>query len=285
MITWYYAEDMIEASLALSSGRSILTATPPPFSPTPSNTPGPSPTPTQTLTPSPTFTPSQTFTPSPTFTPSQTFTPSPTFTPSNTPTETLTPSPTLTPSNTPTPTSTFTPTVTPTPTLTLVPCTVSAFSTINLRSGPGTTFDIRGSLPAGQPQLVNAQDVGDDGFVWWRLPDGTWVRSDTVSETGQCEALPSASAGAAPTLAATPIIECNLTTRFGVNLREEPSPGGAQLGSRPAGNTFAADAQAVGPSGQIWWRVADGSIDDGLWVREDLVTESGACNSLPTEAP
>lgn len=237
--------------------------------PEPTNTPGPSPTPTQT------------FTPTITLTPSSTFTPSATPTASDTPTATHTPTITPTPSNTSTPTATFTPTITLTPTSTLVPCTITASGSINLRSGPGTDFDVRGQLAAGQQQMVNAQETGADGFVWWRLPDGTWVRSDTVSESGQCDELPSASSELAPTLAATPVVECNLTTRFGVNLRSEPSTSGAQLGSRPAGDTFAADAQSTDSAGFIWWRVADGSIDDGLWVREDLVITAGACASLP----
>lgn len=264
MMAFFYLPYLLDQSAFMEVAQAAPTITPGPTA-----TEGPSPTPSDTPTPTITFTPSATFTASAT------------FTPSNTPTATFTPTITPTPTSTPTFTPTFTPTITPTPTQTLIPCTVSASSSINLRSGPGTGFDIRGTLPAGQEQLINAQDTGSDGFVWWRLPDGTWVRSDTVSETGQCEELPIASEAAAPTLEATPIIECNLTTRFGVNLRTEPDPRAPQLGSRQAGDTFAADAQSTGPEGFVWWRVGDGSIDDGLWVREDLVTEAGACSSLP----
>ncbi len=39
-----------------------------------------------------------------------------------------------------------------------------------------------------------------------------------------------------------------------------------------------------GTDGYTWWRVADGSIDDGLWVREDSVTENGACEALPIQS-
>ncbi|KXK24277.1 MAG: hypothetical protein UZ15_CFX003000333, partial [Chloroflexi bacterium OLB15] len=32
----------------------------------------------------------------------------------------------------------------------------------------------------------DGQAIGADGFVWWRLGEGVWMRSDVVDETGDC---------------------------------------------------------------------------------------------------
>jgi hypothetical protein len=69
-------------------------------------------------------------------------------------------------------------------------CTVSTATNANQRSGPGTNFDLAGTLGAGTNALVDGQATGVDGFVWWRLGDGIWVRSDVVDETGNCEDVP-----------------------------------------------------------------------------------------------
>lgn len=66
-------------------------------------------------------------------------------------------------------------------------CTVSTASGANQRSGPGTDFDLAGTLSAGVNASVDGQATGADGFVWWRLGEGVWVRSDVVDETGNCE--------------------------------------------------------------------------------------------------
>lgn len=69
-------------------------------------------------------------------------------------------------------------------------CTVSASTNANQRSGPGTNFDRAGTLAAGASADVDGQATGADGFVWWRLGDGVWVRSDVVIETEACEGVP-----------------------------------------------------------------------------------------------
>lgn len=198
---------------------------------------------------------------------------------------TNTPGPSPTPSQTPTPTITPTITLTPSPTLTLVPCEVTTSTNINLRSGPGTNFDTLGRLTPSQVAQASGQETGPDGFVWWRLDDGTWARSDLVRTSRDCSDLPVVSEGRAPALAVTMDIVCNVTTRFGVNLRTGPGTNFPQTGSRRGGDTFRVDAQFTGGDGFTWWRVADGSIDDGLWVREDLVNEAGPCTSLPVVEP
>lgn len=65
-------------------------------------------------------------------------------------------------------------------------CSVSTATNANQRSGPGTNFDLAGTLAAGTSAAVDGQAIGADGFVWWRLGEGVWMRSDVVDETGDC---------------------------------------------------------------------------------------------------
>lgn len=69
-------------------------------------------------------------------------------------------------------------------------CTVSAAANVNLRGGPGTTFDVVGTLEAGQSAVVTGQATGADSFVWWYLDRDAWARSDVVATSGDCAAVP-----------------------------------------------------------------------------------------------
>lgn len=65
-------------------------------------------------------------------------------------------------------------------------CSVSAPNNANLRGGPGTNFDVAGSLAAGQSAEVDGQAQGADGMTWYRLTSGAWVRSDIVGAPSAC---------------------------------------------------------------------------------------------------
>lgn len=67
-------------------------------------------------------------------------------------------------------------------------CTVSASSSINQRSGPGTTFDVSGTLIGSAS--ADGQTTGADGFTWYRLTGGGWVRGDLVTATAGCADMP-----------------------------------------------------------------------------------------------
>ncbi len=71
-----------------------------------------------------------------------------------------------------------------------VSCSVTANGTANLRSGPGTSFAKSGSLAAGTSQSVTGQATGSDGKVWYQLDGGSYVRSDLVAATGECDSVP-----------------------------------------------------------------------------------------------
>lgn len=69
-------------------------------------------------------------------------------------------------------------------------CEISAGSTVNKRSGPGTSFDRAGQLTSGSSPRAQGQATGADGFVWWQLDDESWVRNDVVNAQGDCKSVP-----------------------------------------------------------------------------------------------
>lgn len=76
------------------------------------------------------------------------------------------------------------------PTTTAASCTFTAPGTANLRSGPGTSFEVAGALSAGQTIEVDGQTQGAEGMTWYRLASGAWVRSDVVDAPAACAAVP-----------------------------------------------------------------------------------------------
>ena len=173
----------------------------------------PTETPTPTITP--TITPTLPATATPTITPTLEATDTPEASPTTEPTEadeeptvvpdedeatptadvTDTPEPSSTPTPLPTdtPEPTATPTNTLTPTATLEPCLVSppGVTNVNVRSGPGTTYSVSGTIAVGTEAEADGQIEASDGFMWLRLADGLgWVREDVVSKTETCDQLP-----------------------------------------------------------------------------------------------
>jgi Tol biopolymer transport system component len=69
-----------------------------------------------------------------------------------------------------------------------VTCTVTALNNANLRSGPGTNFDRAGTVAANEAAEADGQAQSADGFTWYRLTTGAWIRADLVS-AGDCSGL------------------------------------------------------------------------------------------------
>jgi uncharacterized protein YgiM (DUF1202 family) len=187
------------------------------------STPTPTPTPTPTSTPTPTPTSTPTTTPTPTPTPTETPTSTPTATP--TPTETPTPTPTATP----TPTETPTPTPTPAQTGTVVNCTTS----VNVRSGPGTSYTVIGSAPKGAKYAVLGQS-------------GSWYKMDFNGQTGYISTSYLSVTTTTPPSPTGTVVNC--TT--GVNVRSGPGTSYVVIGSAPKGTTYA----VLGQSGS-WYKI------------------------------
>ncbi|MBN1679772.1 MAG: hypothetical protein JW966_05735 [Anaerolineae bacterium] len=65
-----------------------------------------------------------------------------------------------------------------------------------------------------------------------------------------------------------------------VNLRSGPSLDYGTTGSLSVGQTIAVTGQYYGADAMTWWLLAN-----GLWVRSDIVTVSGACDGVPVVTP
>lgn len=68
-------------------------------------------------------------------------------------------------------------------------CVITALNNANLRGGPGTTFDRAGSVTGGSALNADGQATSADGFTWYRLTSGEWIREDLVSEAAECASL------------------------------------------------------------------------------------------------
>ncbi len=79
-----------------------------------------------------------------------------------------------------------------------VTCDILGVGSANLRSGPGTTFAERGKILAGDAISAVAQTMGSDGYIWWQLATGDWIRNDVIRKRGDCDNLPQAFGDAAP---------------------------------------------------------------------------------------
>lgn len=71
-------------------------------------------------------------------------------------------------------------------------CTVtpSGNQTVNLRSGPGTSFASVGTLRPGESAAVDGQAAGSTGAMWYHLTSDSWVRSDVVTASAGCASMP-----------------------------------------------------------------------------------------------
>jgi uncharacterized protein YgiM (DUF1202 family) len=83
------------------------------------------------------------------------------------------------------------------------PCTIAAINTVNLRRGPGTHYEWSLQLAPGERRQVSGYATGIDGYRWWALPDGRWVRGDLVNQAGACDSVSIAITPVAPTAAPT----------------------------------------------------------------------------------
>lgn len=60
-------------------------------------------------------------------------------------------------------------------------------SVANLRSGPGTSYEVQSTTRAGDTVTAVGKARGDDNYWWLRLDSGAWIRSDLVVSTATGE--------------------------------------------------------------------------------------------------
>jgi len=107
---------------------------------------------------------------------------------------------TTVPPATPLPTDTATPIPTIIPSPIPAPITARTLGDANLRSGPGTDYEIVGSMATGvQLTIVGSNDAGD----WYQMEDGKWIAAFLVDQSSvPVSTLPP---GATATMTPTPI--------------------------------------------------------------------------------
>ncbi len=70
---------------------------------------------------------------------------------------------------------------------------------VNLRTGAGTDFALRGTMNFRQSARVIARTIGTDGNPWWQLAPGVWISSVVSVTGGDCAAVPVVEAPLLPT--------------------------------------------------------------------------------------
>ena len=74
-------------------------------------------------------------------------------------------------------------------------CTVTPVNDVaNLRQAPTTASNSPRSVNFGEILTIDGQALSE-GFVWWHLTSGEWVRSDVISEVTPCAGVPSLGGG------------------------------------------------------------------------------------------
>lgn len=71
-----------------------------------------------------------------------------------------------------------------------VSCQITAVGVVNVRSLPSLNGMRVRQIQPGETATVVSQTIGRDGFIWWRLRDGNWVRSDVVRAEANCRDMP-----------------------------------------------------------------------------------------------
>lgn len=161
------------------------------------------------------------------------------------PTETYTPEPSATNTPEPTATNTAEPTASPTPRIT----TATILSErANVRSGPGTDFDVIGSLSRGEEALVNGIDTSGQWFQIVYQDTLGWISAETVQISGNTNVPVRATATPLPT--ETPTLTPTPTLTFTPEPTNTPTLTPTQQPSDtppPASPTSAATAAAIIP--------------------------------------
>ncbi len=182
---------------------------------------------------------------------------------------------------------------------------------VTLREGPGAAYAETGALTSGQQVAAVAWTRGtEEGFTWWRLENGSWLRGDQLSNVNTlpdpCWALPlvtdpdaplpttvpgatapESPAAPAGTLApvatpdATGAAGCLLTALADeVNVRAGPGITNEIVANLSQGQPVQATGWTQDAEQYVWWRLAAGQ-----WVRADTVEFPDACLTLPRVTP
>jgi uncharacterized protein YgiM (DUF1202 family) len=166
------------------------------------------------------------------------------------------------------------PQVTPAPTPVLGAVTARTNADANLRSGPGTEFEIAGGATFNtEIVIVGRNEAGD----WYRLQDGSWIFADLVDGdvsvpiVSATDPLPATPSDSAPTTPPVQPAGATVTVNTGANLREGPGTDFPILDAIAPGEEVVVTGQNEAGD---WYR-----LDTGQWIFAALVDNAPA--SLP----
>lgn len=218
--------------------------------------------------------------------------PGPTSTPTPLPAVvTFTPQPT-TATNTPAPTPTESAPATPTPTVAvtdMAPATVEPPATeasvtvlgeMNVRSGPGTVYDVVGNATAGEEFPITGKNSEGD---WWRIDfqgQPGWIHAPFVV-AADAEDVPVVGSGMTETAdpdegtteAAPAPLDALVTVGGDMNVRSGPGEEYDRIGGATAGEAF--PITGVNEEGD-WWQIDFGG--ETGWIYAPFVTAANAEN-------
>ncbi|MBK8139446.1 MAG: PD40 domain-containing protein [Chloroflexi bacterium] len=69
-------------------------------------------------------------------------------------------------------------------------CVAGVQSGANLRTGPGTGFDVGGTAQAGIQLTVVSKSLKSNGRTWYQFENGLWAREDLLTLAGNCSNVP-----------------------------------------------------------------------------------------------
>ncbi|MBC7869627.1 MAG: hypothetical protein H7Y09_02205 [Chitinophagaceae bacterium] len=69
-------------------------------------------------------------------------------------------------------------------------CRYLTLSTVDLHSGPGSSYPITYTIAVGRRVYPLTLAIGDDGLVWWQVRGGNWLRPSRVDSRGTCAEIP-----------------------------------------------------------------------------------------------
>ena len=161
---------------------------------------------------------------------------------------------------------------------------------VNLRTGPGTDFEVAGNVSNGtQFIVVERNAAGDwlrvvnsryDGWITQALiaynADPNFISGPGIISPEETEADQSD----APTSTPPAEIDCMIGATDMVNRRAAPDTTAEVVGLLTPEEDLPADGQVSAGGDLVWWRLSDGG-----WVRSDVVIEVGDCDLLPTVIP
>lgn len=159
-------------------------------------------------------------------------------------------------------------------------------SSVNFRTGAGTSNTLLGTLPKGAPVMVLSSTTGSDGKTWYKVTYNNttgYVSGQYVSVTGTVSSGSGATSGTTSgttSTTGTPGVITNCTS--GVNFRSSASSSSSKLGTLPKGATISILSSTTGSDGDTWYKVTYGTTTG--YVHGDYVSTSGSVSSDSTGA-